>query len=63
MLAALFDPFRTLATWLVSLLPAGSGELATGTAVMAGLMLVMLLIILPICVLGAWLEHRERRHP
>lgn len=58
---AILNPFHALATWLVSLLPAGSGELATGTAAMLGIVLVLLAIVLPFALLGMILERRERR--
>ncbi|QFU01247.1 hypothetical protein FIU83_06305 [Halomonas sp. THAF5a] len=61
MIAALLDPFRTMAQLMVGLLPLHASEAATGVAVMVGLLLVVALFILPACLLGAWLEHRERR--
>ncbi|MBB3192078.1 hypothetical protein [Halomonas cerina] len=61
MIAALLDPFRTVAQALVDLLPLDASEQAIGLAVMGGLLLTLALFILPICLLGAWLEHRDRR--
>ncbi|MCH4563373.1 hypothetical protein MKP05_09545 [Halomonas sp. EGI 63088] len=56
MIVALTNPFHTLAAWLVGLLPAGSGSLATGSAALLGIFLVLMAIVLPICLAGAAIE-------
>ncbi|XKE45723.1 hypothetical protein LG302_00860 [Halomonas organivorans] len=61
MIAALLDPFRTAAQALVAHLPLTAGEQLIGTAALGGLFLVLALFILPIALLGAWLEYRDRR--
>lgn len=62
MIHAFFNPFHTLAVWLVSLLPAGSGDLATGAAAILGIYLVLMAIVAPICLVGAVVERHLRRH-
>lgn len=60
MIAALFDPFRTLATLLIGLLPVDAGSQAVGIATLLAICLVVLAIAVPVCLLGAYLE-RDRR--
>lgn len=62
LLAALFNPFHTLAAWLVGLLPPGAGQLATGSAALLGIVLAGLALLIPLCALGAYLEHRSPTH-
>lgn len=61
MLAALFDPFRALATLLIGLLPADAGSQAVGIASALGIFLALAIIVAPFIALGAWLERRDRR--
>lgn len=56
----LFNPFHSAAAWLVSLLPAGSGDLAIGSTAMLGILLVSLSLIAPICLVGAVMERYAR---
>lgn len=62
MLPTILNPFQSLAAWLVSLLPAGAGDLATGATVMLGILLVLAAIVVPIGVVGALLEHNGERY-
>jgi len=61
MLPVLTNPFHSLAVWLVGLLPAGSGELATGLTVMLAIFLVLAAILVPIALVGAAMERHARR--
>lgn len=63
MLANLLNPFHTLAVWLVSLLPAGSGEMATGLAVALGLLLGLFALLLPVIAIALAMEYADRRCP
>ncbi|RAH37435.1 hypothetical protein [Halomonas sp. SL1] len=61
--AILLDPFRSAAQALVALLPLDASEQFVGLAVMGGLLMTLTLFIVPLALLGAWLEHRDRRTP
>lgn len=62
MLPVITNPFQALAAWLVGLLPAGSGDLATGLTVMLAIVLVLAAIVLPSALVAAVLERHARRH-
>jgi len=58
MLPTILNPFHSLAVWLVGLLPAGAGDLATGATVMLGILLVLAATVVPIGLVGALLESK-----
>jgi len=60
MLPMLTNPFHSLAAWLVGLLPAGAGDLATGATVMLAILLVLAAIFVPIGLVGAVMERYGR---
>lgn len=53
-----FSPFHYLATLLVALLPADASDLAVGSAILLGIMLVLSALLLFAALLGTYLERR-----